>query len=104
MPLPSCCASLTAKHGVARPDQHQEYASAEGLIGFPRDDKGPRALMQLRHLGAEDVLRNEVVGSNRPHVPSLIAIANEEQTGEEVQLVSRLNVVVFLLFDLRHLR
>lgn len=60
--------------------------------------------MQLRHLGAEDVLRNEVVGSNRPHVPSLIAIANEEQTGEEVQLVSRLNVVVFLLFDLRHLR
>ena len=96
MPLPSSCASLTAKHGVARPDQHQEYASAEGLIGFPRDDKGPRALMQLRHLGAEDVLRNEVVGSNRPHVPSLIAIANEDRRGGAARLTTQRGRVLTL--------
>jgi GTPase SAR1 family protein len=60
------------------------------------------ALMRLRGPGAddgpafaEDVLRIEVIGNTGLHLtvvdlPGLIAVANEEQTDEDVQLVARL--------------
>lgn len=89
--------------GKAQRDQFQEYCRVlKDFSELPDVIRDAGALMQLRGQGvkdgpafAEDVLRIEVVGRTGLHLtvvdlPGLIAVANEEQTEEDVQLVSRL--------------
>lgn len=84
-------------------DHFQKYCRVlKDFSELPEVIKDAGALMQLRGQGVEDgpafgedVLRIEVVGRTGLHLtvvdlPGLIAVANEEQTEEDVQLVSRL--------------
>ena len=84
-------------------EQCQEYCRVlKDFSELPEVIRDAGALMQLRGQGvedgpafAEDVLRIEVVGRTGLHLtvvdlPGLIAVANEEQTEEDVQLVLRL--------------
>jgi hypothetical protein len=87
----------------AQRDQFQEYCRVlKDFSELPDVIRDAGALIQLRGQGvedgsafAEDVLRIEVVGRTGLHLtvvdlPGLIAVPNEEQTEEDVQLVSRL--------------
>ena len=87
----------------AQREQFQEYCQVlKDFSELPEVIMDAGTMIQLRGQSvedgpvfAEDVLRIEVVGRTGLHLtvvdlPGLIAVANEEQTEEDVQLVSRL--------------
>jgi GTP-binding protein EngB required for normal cell division len=92
-----------ASRSKAERDRFQAYHRVlTDFSELPNVISDASTLMQLRAPGtaegfafAEDVLRIEVVGDTGLHLtvvdlPGLIAVANEEQTDEDVQMVGRL--------------